>query len=162
MNNNISGAVSSGTKDGARHSPSRFFTLSDPSKVVYVVRQLQYTYGDSLVRFFITLTFRRDHFVQNNKFKGVKKVVKFLIEDMKCDFILIRRENTKKGTHFHLACNKYCTVKQVRAHWAHGYVHIGPVRKQQAVINYMFKGLSCNTNELSLVTSHDYTKNCIV
>lgn len=143
---------------GARQQQRRFITLQDPSKVIRVVRQIQKQQLTGL-RFFITLTFRKAHFVQNNSYKGLKKVVKFLIETKMARYLLIRRELTEQGdTHFHLACNVFCTVKEIRNIWSHGYVHIGPVRSDAKVVNYLFKNLSINSNELSLVIHTEYTR----
>lgn len=152
--------------EGARQTQRRFLTLSDPSKVVRVVRQIrdpEKVNPPVRLRFFITLTFRKNHLVQNNKFKGLKKVVKFLIEERHAKMIIIRREQTKKeNTHFHLASNTFCTVKDIRHLWHHGYIDVGPVRHEDKTWHYLLKNLSCNDNSLSLVVHQDLLRFCIV
>lgn len=140
---------------GADKKTQRFFTLVTPSAVI---RGLRYIEKEKITefRFFITLTFRKSHLVQNNQFKGLKKVVKFLIEEKLAKLILIKREHTDNGTHFHIASNAYCTIKELRKFWVHGYIDIGPVRNMSKVINYLLKGVSNQSSALSLVIFKEY------
>lgn len=140
-------------EDEARQTQRRYSATSSVNSVVRVVRYIQNEshWDKKLLKFFITLTFKKEHFVQDNKYKGLSRVIE-LFKDNGASFILIRREETKDhGTHFHIATNVYLTINKLRTAWKHGYIYVTPIMDSNKIINYMFKNLSCDTNVLKVI-----------
>lgn len=141
-----------------RHSPRRYIALSSPNKAIRVVRFLQKDehWSKKTLKFFITLTFSREHLVQNNKFKGLTRVVQML-KNYGAGLILIKREETKKGdTHFHIASNIGLSIKKLRTAWVHGYVHETPIIDSNKVINYLLKGMTIDSNRFKVIVKSSW------
>lgn len=127
------------------------YIVKNTEKIVYAVRRFLEPCGwraNSMA----TLTYKNNPSGLNTRgveHTAVYKIARQLIKKGS-KAVLICFENDEKRNHYHIISDKILTLQQLRESWKHGFVKNEFSNKTKAVLFYIFKKMTCTSNNFRL------------